>query len=164
MRNYTPRPKTGLPQKKPKTPLKRTRIKPKKVEPQHNLLILFQRMWLSRISGQNFVSVKHEFKDMEEWLHWVQQYRVCAVTYKPIRAFNVWNYAHVLARQFKRFREQDFNILMMSERAHTLYDTGSREKFLEHGPGAKFVLEYHDHLKAKYYERGNNVLQKSNVQ
>jgi len=152
MRNYTPRPKTGLPQKKPKTPLKCTRIKPKKVEPQHNLFILFNRIWLSRMSGKNFVSVHHEFSNMDEWLHWVQQYRVCAVTYRPIREFNVWNYAHVLARQFKRYREQDFNILMMSERAHTLYDKGTREKFLEHGPGAKFVLEYHDHLKAKYYE------------
>lgn len=153
MRDYTPRPKKGMPQKKPKAPLKRTRIKYKKVDPEHNLMSLFQKIWLNRLSGANFVSEKHEFTDMDEWLRWVQQYRVCCVTYKPIRAFNVWNYAHVLARQFKRFREQDFNILMMSERAHTLYDQGSREKFLALGPGAKFVLEYHDHLVSKYYKK-----------
>lgn len=152
MRDYTPRPKPEPKAKKKPTALKRTRIKYKKVMPEDNLYTFFTRIWLSRIPGTYFVSEKHEFKDMDEWLTWVQQYRVCCVTYKPIRAFNVWNYAHVLARQFKRFRTEDFNILMMSERAHTAYDTGSREKFLELGPGAKFVLEYHDHLKAKYYE------------
>lgn len=154
MTKFNPQPKKGMPEKKKPTALKRTRIKYKKVKPEDNLYSLFTRIWLNKLPGKDFVSPKHEFSSMDEWLNWVQQYRVCCVTYKPIRAFNVWNYAHVLSRSFKRFRNEDFNILMMSERAHTLYDTGSKEDFLKHGPGAKFVIEYHDFLKAKYNIEG----------
>jgi hypothetical protein len=113
-------------------------------------MTVFVEIWTTRLPAQQFTP--RTYDSLDEWFEHVWQYRVCAITYKPIDTFSVWNYAHVLTRNFTKLREKKENIGMLSADAHKCYDTSTRAKLLEMGPGAKYWLEYHDVLKSNYYQ------------
>jgi len=152
MRNYTPRPKTGLPQKKPKTQLKRTRIKPrsdkaiKEIKDGEGMLDFFIEVWNSRKSGQLFVA--RDYATAEEWREHTSQYRVDCVTYMPILHMEPANFMHVLTkRRYSRWKKVYKNICMGSFETHQIQEFQAKSKLVEHGPGGFWFNEYKEKLK-----------------
>jgi hypothetical protein len=148
MRDYTPRPKKGMPEKKPKTPLKRVGIKTKPVRDDRNLMKVFVDNWQKRLSGNKFEA--KTYKDCLEWFDHTSKYKVCAITYQPIYHFTVWHFLHVLTRNHTKLRESHSNIVMGSMDVHKEFDHGTRARLLKMGPGANFLLEYKDFIKQQY--------------
>lgn len=154
-----PYPKKGMPAKKLKQAIKRTPIKKKRVEKERNLMDLFVRIWTERKPGSQFV--KREYMSMEEWYEHTKQYRVCCVTYKPIKNMVPGSFAHVLTRNHTRYREKDFNVVLLSyyydTNVHGCFDHGTKMDFLKLGPGAKYLLEYQQFLKQQYEHEKNSI-------
>ena len=157
MRNYTPRPKTGLPQKKPKTPLKRTRIKPrsdkaiKEIRDGEGMLDFFIEVWNSRKSGKLFVA--RDYATAEEWRAHTAQYRVDCVTYEPIVNMVPANFMHVLTRRHTKWKREPKNICLGHFLTHRIQEHGVSNQLIELGPGGFWFLEYKQILKEEY-ERG----------
>lgn len=154
-RDYTPRPKQGLPQKKPKTPLKRTRIKPrsdkaiKEIKDGEGMLDFFIEVWNSRKSGQLFVA--RDYASAEEWRAHTSQYRVDCVTYEPIVNMVPANFMHVLTkRRYSRWKKVQKNICMGSFETHQIQEFSAKSKLIELGPGGFWFLEYKQILKEEY--------------
>lgn len=123
-RDYTPRFKKGMPPKKAKTPLKRTPLK-KKFNISGELLVM-QNIWFRRT-------------------------RICFVTGKEIKEFNVQNFAHILSKgAFGRYRLLQENIALLLPEIHTQYDFGPRDP--QYAEGWARLDAKHDELKKRYYK------------
>ncbi len=117
---------------------------------QQSLLSLFVGIWQSREPGSKFVA--REYESAEEWFNHTSKYRVCAITYQSLYYFDVWNFMHVLTRNYTKLRESEKNIVLGTRAVHTEYDGGARSKLLLMGPGAKWLLEYREKLKSEYHK------------
>lgn len=147
---FNPQPKKGIPQKKPKAPLKRTRIKYKKVEPKEHqsMLKFFIDIWGARLSGSLFIP--REYINVEEWRQHTSQHRVDCITYEPIHNMIVHNFMHVLTKRHTKWKYEPKNICMGTMDTHHIQEFMPKSKLIEHGPGGKWFLLYQETLKSEY--------------
>lgn len=153
-RDYTPRPKQGMPPKKQPKQLKRTPIKQrsskklKEIEEGEGMLDFFIEVWNSRKSGKLFVA--REYATVEEWREHTSQYRVDCITYLPIVNMVPANFMHVLTKNKTKFKKEPRNICMGYAFTHHIQEFGTQKQLIGHGPGGFWFIEYKQVLKEEY--------------
>lgn len=157
MRDFTPRPKKGLPPKKPKSNLKRTPIKKKSakalkaIKEGEGMLDFFVGIWMQRKPGKLFEP--RQYTSAEEWREHTSQYRVCCVTYQPITNMVPGNFMHVLTKNHSKFKKDPKNICLGTYETHQIQEFQPKSKLIEHGPGGFWFWEYKQKLKEEYENR-----------
>lgn len=145
-RDYTPRPKVGMPPKKPYKGIKRTAIKVKRKK--EGMLSFMVENWNNRLPGQ-WYEVR-EYKDAQDWFDHTSKYRVCCVTYLPLQEFNVGSCMHVLTKHNTRFKTEHFNLVLGQYSVHQAQEFASHDKLEKLGPGGKWFWEYQQLLRERY--------------
>lgn len=154
-RNYTPRPKTGMPQKKPYPGLKRTAIKRVSVKKQKEdkedggLIKLFVDIWTERKPGSRLPPMP-EITCLQDWMDYVSPYRVCFVTLEPIINMVPGNFLHVLTKNHSKWKKNPRNIVLGTFAIHQLQEFRVKNLLIEAGPGGFWFWELRDLLKQEY--------------
>lgn len=122
---FNPQPKKGMPDKKAKKPLKRTRIKYKP-------------------KGSDLPDVLEEIAANREW--------VCFVTDVKLWCLTATSFAHVLPKalnKYPKFRTYDRNIVLVADEIHYLLDHTPRSE-LKKDPRFNKLFALEADLKEEY--------------
>ena len=126
MNYFNPDPKSEKKPKKPYAGIKRSSIKKKFPKP----------------TGEKALNDKI----------YVERGGVCGITGLPVPNKPI-NFLHVLSKgAFPKFRLKRYNVLLVVERIHDLYDNSSKEKLLAEFPKAIRIYQLKEILKEAYHQ------------
>ncbi len=114
-----------------------------------SMLKLFMEIFEERLPASQIVRLPYEIEDMslDQYCKFINKYRVCFVSLRPIAKFNIWNYAHVVGRNVSpQLKFDKKNIVMLDADVHYIYDRGDKSKLMVYPAGMK-LIELHDFLK-----------------